>query len=518
MGSLIINAGHLDDASGGGGPSEDGLVLAAKTNLKLNADIGSGPSHFGSNVTLMGATVQQSGDIFTNAKFTAVASAGYADVQQVSADQAVITATGTGADIRFQKILASTLTLTDKKGAVVGVGAAEASGNSGLTLTAKNIEHSGSGGLTLEAGEGDLVISGIFGANSAAGLGAALDLHADSISVHNRIKASQVTITANVPNAALIYTGAGKTFSITGTDGDVTLDATIGSAAAPIKYNVAINDQDGLVEIHRSIYAGNTAGKVAANISLTETGLDGSNVAGVLVGDPLGGDVTLSAKGSITVTGANVGLGHVVSSSLGNFGKITVKAGKNVSMTAQGTGSHSGQLGIDPQSGVASPATGAVDKSILVQAGGNLTLIGHDVDVRAGDAAAVYNASQSGAVSYDAGVTLKAGGNVTLQSYGGNGRVDLIGGSASAHVNGANRYTRDATAHAGIAIIAGKAISLTAQQVKASAGYAFAEAFGNGSAHNTATADTSITLTAGTNIALTATGEDMRCPWGQCCP
>jgi filamentous hemagglutinin family protein len=525
-GNVQITVGSNGIGSAEGGSSTAGIAIKAKTNLEISGNI-----HAGNNVTLVGQTVNDHGNITAGGNINVTASAGYANVGNVTqSGSGNVTISATGGDIHAGSIFAyggnvvvtgtggdvtiNNLTAVNGNASINDAGHtltfqsdgyARAGGN--LLLNAKTIGQTGSS-LSLAAG-GDLTVKGTItlAANHAGSSTTApqtphdLTLKAGgTISLDHSVSVpGAITVTG----AHLAYTGKVHTFTMSAGYGQLLLDASIGSAAHVANYNVNLKDAGYGIFLQRSIHLG-TASGAAANLTATETGRHASasshEPVGVLVGDPNGTAVILSAAGNVTLSGWNVGIGSVLSSNHGSgFGPVTIAAGKNVSMTGNGELSHSGG-NVSLAAGVASYGGTDHNNSILVTAGGNISMTAPKVSLRGGVADANGNSTDS------ATVTVKASGKVTLTGGASNsGSVDVQGGNATANAGDGV----SATADAGVSISGNKGVTLRAHRVNVSGGSAGVTASAEGGVTANATANAGVQLASKTgNLTLTGSGEN----------
>lgn len=473
-GTVILTAASngIGSAEGSG---EAGLAVKAKTGLDINGNI-----NISNNINLVGQTVDDHGNINATGNINVTASAGYASVVDVNAGgNASVNAVG------------HTLTFQSN-------GYAKAGGN--LTLNAKTISQIGNA-FDLTAG-GDLTVKG------------AISLAADSISspfphqvAHDLNLTAGGTIkldhSVSVPGGItvtadhLAYTGKVHTFTMSAGYGNLLLDASIGSAVHAANYNVNLKDHGYGVFLQRSIHLG-TASGAAANLSAIETGSHGlPTPQGVLVGDPHGAAVNLAATGNITLSGWNVGVGSVLSSHhTSDYGPVTIAAGKNISMT--GNGSHGGHGGdVTVAGGKASHSGSDHNDSILITAGGNISMTAQRVSIRGGVADASNDAD-------NATITLKATGKVTLT--GGNAissgnSVDVSGGSARAFAGDSGTANANAT----VSISGNTGVTLHATHVHVNGGTAAVAASAEAGAAAKATANAGVQIASKSgNIVLSA--------------
>jgi filamentous hemagglutinin family protein len=510
--NLTVGSNGIHSAEGGSG--SDGIAIKAKFGANVNGNIVNG-SH---NVTLVGQTVDDNGNITTTGNVNITASAGYASVGNINDNgMGNINIAATGSDVRVGNINAygGNVTITDTSGDVFVHGIDAANGNAsindaGHTVTFQSNGYASAGGnlavtahtivssdnLRLAAGTGstdNLTIKSII---SLSGIDANLDLQAGgTIKLSNNVTATGgITIDAG----HLAYTGKAGELTISaggnaGNGGDLTLDASIGSAAKPGNYSVNLIDKGYGIFLERSIHLG-----ASDNLTATETGRHGlatsHEAIGVLVGDSEGVPVTLSAGGSIALKGWNVGVGSVLNSNhSSNYGPVTIAAGKNVSMTGNGNlGSNGGNVSV--VAGNASLSGSVHDNSILITAGGNISMSAPRVSIRGG----VVDASND---SDSATVTLKAGGKVTLAGgTSGAGSVDVQGGNAAAEAGDSG----SANANAGVSISGNKGVTLHATHINVEGGTAAVSASAEGVTTANATANAGVQLASKTgNIVLT---------------
>jgi filamentous hemagglutinin family protein len=498
-GKLTIDASQLNTH----GSAEEGLALdAVKGSLQVSAGIGTLASPFASDVRLVAGKSLDIKDVSITGQFTAVASNGYAHFGDIHAGAISIKATtktaGNDLKVGHLQAIGGSIVLKDTGGDIAEDGDGIIGAATSISLTANHILDSGSGSLALGAST-DITLNGILGATTAEGLGAVLALSAPHIKVNHSIKARNVFI----QGSDLAYTGTGKTFAITASNSALILETAIGTALAPVKYNVKLTTDGRELLIGRSIYTGNTTGKakLAANITATEIDTAaGTSTRGVIVGDNAGQPVTLSAKGSITLTGEAVGIGSVFGGS-SSFGAITLKAGKNVSMTATGHG-------VAPLSGgvlIEAPHSLndliSLDRPVLIQAAGNIVLDAKSGVVVRGGSAAVHFGSQD-SIDTDLSVTLKAAGNISLT---GGEDIIIAGGDSNVLPDASGSVTRTIDVDGSVNLIAGKAVTLAAGRVSVLGGQAgVLHGVVKGGADIGVSIDEDVNITAGTTLTATA--------------
>ena len=555
-GDLVINASQIQV---GGGSGESGLALRAKGELDVFAAIGHSGSHFGQNVRLVaGTNIVDTQDIFANGAVTAIASAGYASMRNVSGSQGVsLSAAG---NMSFEDIHAAYggISITDTAaGKISGYGSINANhgditisaangdvlvghviansgsiaisakgghnlqligssgyglvdGNGGVAITAKEIDLISGGSLDISAGEGDITVKGFFGHSGLHVFNHTLFLDAaGAINLNHSLKAQgSVTLTGN----SLAYTGTGKTFSISAYGGNLTLDASIGSAGNLQAYNGSLKDTNDGLFVDRSIYVGSTASGGKANITALQTGnafaactlsCSHNPPVGVLVGSAEAA-ITLSAKGNISLTGHDVGVGAVLgNSSTAQTGPITIKAGGSASFAAVGSSHGGGHVSM--RAGRTDVTNGSSDRSILVRAGKSININGAAIEFHGGMAHAVVDNSAS-AASANANLTLKAAtGDINITGSNSEGGIFIGAGRVQASAGEAGSGSHTATANANVNISAGGSVNVsTTGNLNISGGYGAFAAAHAGSNTVSAIAAADVAISAKQNINLTA--------------
>ena len=544
-GNVIITGGHLGHTS----TATALAIQAVGGSINLAAKVGNTSNSTTGNLILLGKSVTDSKLIRTTGDVNITASAGAIGLSgsEFIAHNITMTATGgametgnltaggalaataTGGNMILGNVAAygGNLTLTDTAGNMsVGIvsaganatlndtghilnlhpngGSPEVRATGNMAITATTIEEGEGSELFLQAG-GNLNLKGqltFLGASNLQSLRLEAG-EAGTITLNKSVATNNGAVT--IQAGKLAFTG-GKSFSISAHDGDLSMDAAIGSSHAFANYNVNLKDQGYGIFIKKSIFTGATAGGLGANITATQNGLAGSSNAlhGVLVGNSSGAAVTLLAGGSVTLKGENVGLAHARhnSSSASSYGAVKVFAGKAVLFSASGSGTHNGNVGI--VAGNAETTNAKRDTSILVKAGTTLTLTGRHVNIQAGIASADIFDGQTVA-SDNANVTLIAGGSMDITGGGsGLGKVAIAAGSAFAIGQESFKKTNSAVANANVSISAGKNITIAATAIQLSAGYGVANASANEQAAvTTETATADLSLKAGRNISIT---------------
>ena len=334
------------------------------------------------------------------------------------------------------------------------------------------------GNVILDAGNTITLDHGIFLTDS--------DLHIHAISITGK---------------HLAYTGAGA-FEISAGYGVLDFDASIGSAAAPVKYAVKLFDQGYGIYIDRSIYT-------AGSIDVQE--LNFSNVAGsrsgAFISASTGKPVALSAKGPISIEGMRVGIGGAaaitISADDGNAAThtdvLTIKAidnnashgvtirGSNASVSYGGNGKSS------------------VNHSVTLHAGRDVDIGGYKLQLGGGSAYADAHTSAAGATAKDQ-LTISAGNNINLSGD----EVYLDAGEARAYANASDtKATVTAAANASTTLTAGHVINIgsTATTTLTSLNAGFADVSVDdhiAKQQVTATATADLSITAGHNIKIAA--------------
>ncbi|HEY1774508.1 MAG TPA: hypothetical protein VGH91_15095 [Gammaproteobacteria bacterium] len=526
--SVLATKGAVDiTAYGGIGSAEDGgasgIAIKAKTGVNITGNIAGG------NVSLVGQTVDDSGNINATGNVNVHASAGYANVGNINnSESGNINVSATGGDLHAGSINAygGNVTITDTSGDVAlksinathgnvsvsdaghtlaftnGSGGAHAGGN--LTLSAKTITENSGNSLTLAAGnnltvKGDISLESFFTISSQV-IAHNLNLIAGNTGTIKLSHGVAVPGAINVSGGHLAYTGKGS-FSMSARNGALTLDASIGSVTKTANYNVNLLDKGYGIFLQRSIQLG-----ASNNLTATETGRGAAatshEVSGVLVGDPSGKAVTLSAGGNIALSGWNVGVGSVLSNHSSNYGPVTIAAGGNVGMTATGKlGSSNSGGNVSVVAGRASDAGSDHNNSILITAGGNISMTGPRVGIQGGLATASNGTD-------NATVTLKAAGKVNLTAVTGSasinqGQVDVVGGQATANASD----SQNAVANAGVSISGTKGVKLSGFKIFASGGVAAAGASAESGTVANATANAGLQINSKTGTITLAGGS-----------
>ena len=344
----------------------------------------------GDNVTLTDTTGNlTAGQIEAGGALTVTDTTGNVNLGDIAAYGGALTVTDTTGNMTVGIVSGDGVNLND--GAHVlsfdhsaGSGNATVYAHGALSLKAATIQTAASvHALDLRASSAGAIT--VKGTMSLTGKDLVIDdAEGGTISLNEAVKARNVTLTGT----QLAFIGTTPTFSISASNGNLTLDAAIGTnvpTTGGVKYNVNLKDQGYGIFIEKSIFTGDTAGGLAANLTATEIGHSGTSrqLNGVLVDNAAG--VIVSAAGNITLKGWNVGVGHVINGGPEASGSIQVKAGKNVTFSASGTGSRGGAVGVQAQDVQVTTAT-SKNTSILVQAGGNIKFAGKQVDIRAGSA------------------------------------------------------------------------------------------------------------------------------------
>ena len=523
--NITAASNGIHSAEGSGGTS---IAIKAKTELDITGDL-----DVVGNVNLVaGQSLDDNGNIGKGSaavgKVNLIASHGYATVGQIHANGA-ITVTAKGGNLNVNSAQAASggvvlqdsggvinarsvdatngnVALVDKTGNVILGDATAQHGNVTVNTIGHTLSFSGEAGLFASHGnilvlaanvthtnapheELQFVAGGtitVDGQISLPGTGDQLSFDAGgNISVDHSILAPHGGVQITGPHLA--YTGTGKTFSISAGYGNLTLDASIGSAAKPVGYNVNLTDGGYGLFIEKSIYAGHTAGGLAANITATETGLHaGPGSTGVLVDTATSSGaapLVLNAAGTVSLTGYDVGVGGAVNS---HGGAIGINAGVNVILHATGTASGAGQVGIEANRASASSST--VKHSIAITAGNTINISGRDISIQAGQASAD---ASTGVASAAANVVLKAGNKVALTAVD---QVSIGGNQAVASADASGGAVGTATANAAVAIVAGNNLSITAHTIHVDAGYGAARAFADDGGIATAAANTGVQL------------------------
>ncbi len=357
------------------------LALSANQQLNLLATYGDNSHERSGNLTLAAAKMAAHPSIHITGKLTATASAGYADFTDVIADKGInitttagtidagllsstsgsgitltaaggsvdaghvnaghgnvsITDTATGRDVRVIAIDASHGAVTVNAGAnQLQFGSSHSSGGQtvvaqkGITLTASGIVNNGNFShdtFVLQGGSGDITVHGAIGSSGGSehiGAGGVSMITTGNVSIDHKI---DVFGTVDIQGKSLNYTGAGS-LEISAHGGGLILDASIGTAKAPVAYNVQLDADSGLIDIQRSIY---TKGSIGISESHQTIGFG----AGVHVGNGDSTAITLSAKGPISLKGAQVDIGADHGS--GHDATITISADDGKASTSVDT-------------------------------------------------------------------------------------------------------------------------------------------------------------------------------------
>jgi filamentous hemagglutinin len=528
-GNLSINAGSMQMLDSSANAT---LALSATEQLGIQANYGTESTSRAGNLTLAGASMRVHPSVHIGGKLSAVASAGYADFTDVIANGGInISATGGNVDVGDLTSGGGTgITLTATNG---GVTAGEISvtigGNVNVTadheIRILGIQDN-NGSVTVNAGANQLVFgSSHLGAPSTVKAGDEITLTASgitfdgtshatfklkslvgNIAVHGAIGssegsehignggvsmiASNGTVTldhkidvfgaVDIQAKSLNYTATGN-LEIDATGGGITLDASIGAAKTPVAYGVTLEDSSGPVRLQRSIFT-------KGSISVNESRQNIHSSAGVFVGNGDSTSITLSAKGPISLAGAQVRIGAV--SGGGHDAPITISADDGKASTS------ADKLTIT-----------ASDGSVYIQPSGD----------------AAFNGSVA-KLSLNHNITLHAGGDVDITAVGGV-NIRGAGGSSSPSSFGMRAYGQGAntsvSATGDVNITAGHDINVTGARVGIRAGFARAQIGGgsflsaetNKTVNATAAAD--VNLTAGNDIEITATVGDISIQGGE---
>jgi len=509
-GSVHASSGNVSLTATGGDLIAGGITAAAVTLTATGHTIRDASQITASsgNVTLSATNINlhSGGAAGTKVLLTAT---GNLDAGRISAASS-INLTHTTGDIKLASAVSGkSVTINAGAHAIIfdaasaSVSSAGVLASNNVTLTANHYGNSAGGLVTLDAGLA-LTVKGAIGTGTAAAFRGDLALVAGgAIKLdHNVFVASGGLF---VEGKSLAYTGKAKTFTMSDAEGVFALDASIGTKLAPVKYNVVLKENDEELLVQRSIFTGTTAAGLAANITLDE--FNGGHFAGAYIGGNSGNAVTLSTKGTLSVTGRNAGAGAFPGSASGSFGSalgtvgaVTLNA-KNISFAASGGGS-SGHVFL--VAGSASVGHGSDNVSLKLTATGNITLHGDQVIIRGGDATAALSSSAA-KVTAHADVSLTAAtGTVTLTGGASStGGVFIEGGTALAGVFSGSGAVRSAKATADVTISA-KAITVTGNNVEAFGGFADAVADAGAAQTATATANADTLLKSATNITLTA--------------
>jgi filamentous hemagglutinin family protein len=526
VGDLSINAGSLQMLDFSASAT---LALSAKNQLGLIATYGDNSHERLGNVTLAGASMRVHPSIHITGKFKATASAGYADFSNVIADKGInitttngnldvgdlsvtaasgsgvnLTAAGgslvagkidagygnvtladtaTGRDVRVKSIDATHGSVTvnaNTNQLQFGSSAASSGGvtaQKGITLTASGITNGGNlthDTFTLQGGSGDITVHGAIGASGSSehvGAGGVTMITTGNISLDHKV---DVFGAVDIEGKSLNYTGAGSLEIIA--IGGIKMDASIGTAKAPVAYDVQLDANSGFIDIQRSIY---TKGSIGISESHQTIGLG----AGVHVGNGDSTAITLSAKGPISIKGARVDIGADHGS--GHDATITISADDGNSKTS------TDKLSITASNG-----------SVYIQPSGN----------------AIHDGTVAKA-TLDHSITLHAGDDVSINAAFGQVSIRGAGGSTSPSSFGMRAFGRGAntsiSALGDVNITAGHDIKVTGTGVDVLAGFTRANVNGDTKAVANATAAADVNFTAGHDIDLTATGGNVTVAGGK---
>jgi filamentous hemagglutinin family protein len=388
-------------------------------------------------------------------------------------------------------------------------------GTKGVQITGAAVIHSG--GLNIAAPSGAIDVEAGLG-NSTEGLNGDLTLQAQkgvklghSVFVVGRL---------DVEGSALAYTGKAASFTLSAEGGDLVLGAAIGTAKAPVAYDVNIFDSDAALHLKRSIYT-------KRGISVNEAGRAGSGTsattgAGIYVGNSDGTAIALSAKGAITLTGARVAVGYVDHISSGfhpGVGPITISADDGNAKTSTDTLTlHASDtalgFGVFLGAGTGSFGSNAghkltVNRAVTLHAGADILVSGRDVDL-SGGGFRVFTSGAGGSVNLNDRLSLSAGRDVSMVASHGL----VIAGGADRGSIGADAGTKETISiTGGVSVTAGRDVLMSGSTLGVHGG----RVYGNGSVASSVTkpnkatvAITSgVSLKAGRDLDLTATVHDL---------
>jgi filamentous hemagglutinin family protein len=499
-GGITINA-HLVFAS-----NEGGIGLDAKDVIDV-----SGSMIADGDVTLIGQQIEVDGSIGIGGALKAVATDGYASFHEVTTGKGVnIAGTGTtpgSIDAGSIHAYAGDITVTEKKG-LIHVGNVSADSGA-VTLTAsgdltvgnvhatKNVSLAASD-FVVNANPFDVSAGGNISLKGAINGGGSIDndvtikaggnITLDHSIAFEPINSQHHNLT--IEGNQLAYTGAG-TFVVSAGYGTLILDASIGSAKAPVKYDV--NLQGSIDRVQRSIFT-TGAINVEAFASIGHTP-DPSSGAYIGNSSSHAHAVTLSSKKSISI-------GQSTRVVIGGDGAVTISAGQDLNISASGVTVR----GDDARVNNTNAANLTVDNSVTLHAGQDLIIAAFSGGLIIGEASASAQAhSNGGAAIARNDVTLSAGRDIDLVGH----NIQIGFGEAFASVESDAKSTVTATAEANVSINAGRNVSITANSGNAadlSGGYA--EVFDLTDAVKqsaTVTANANLTIKAGNDISVNAT-------------
>ncbi len=359
--------------------------------------------------------------------------------------------------------------------------------NGNVKLTAKTYA-TNAGSLDVSAA-GNITIKGAIGGSASTGvrfhgnvkLDAGNNISLDHGIFLNASNTSKHTI--YIIGKHLAYTGAGA-FGLSGGFGDLLLDASIGSAAAPVKYAVHLTDAGYGLYVDRSIYTGGSLEIEELNFS----NLTGSQ-SGAHIEASNGKPVTLSAKGAITLVG-----GERVT--IGGSAAIVVTAGSDLKITSK-------EVEIGGYEAVVS--SGSANHSVTLHAGHDVTISASDVYLVPGEAAAVVAGGVTKATA-NTNIIVSAGDDIKLTATGG--VVEVGYGEAFASFYSDSKSGITATATAAVKLAAGNDVDINAKSIDLLAGHAsFRASTAAVKQTGTATATAGLSVTAGHNINVTGTSQ-----------
>lgn len=458
-GSVTINANNIDTSGG-----SRGLNISAASNVSLHAMIGTGPS--------------------TSSAYT---------------DDVNITAGGK-AEIGSMNV------------------------NGAIKIKAARIGYTGSSSLHLEA-VGDIKLKGQLGSGSAGSyLSHGLDISAGGTATLDHAVLTEGSAAISINAAALVYNGTGNTFKLSAAEGGgVSLNAAIGSAAAPVNYNVDLGGPS--ISVASDIYTKGSISIEARNIAT----IGGSHAITLSADD----GKSSTHSDSLHIAAQHVSIGGMAAvatteSSASVDHSVTLHAGQDVSIAGSTVALNRG-IGSSSSRGVAvAVADGSMSKAVAnntltISAWHNIGINGDQIYVGGGIAHAVVgssNSAPSAAASANARTVLTAGHDVHLN---GNS-LEIAGGSAyvSAFDTGSDKKTT-VKANTSVTVSAGHDITASGSTVNIhggdDAGFAMPGSSGSGpmrvvavgdGAQTKATVHTDVTLSAGDAVFGSASGMTVR--------
>ncbi len=204
-------------------------------------------------------------------------------------------------------------------------------GAKGVNISGFSLTRNGSGGLDIAADSGGVTLNIGIGSDSGEQFqgNVLIDAYGGAVKLgRNEFVDGDLTIVG----ASLAYTGKASDF-ILSDHGNLTLDASIGTKTAPVKYGVDLVQDEGQLVVTHSIFVG-SFNKAAADINITAKHGGTASNQGMHIGDAEVGPITLSAKGNVTLTASD----DIVIGSGDQFGSgvsTNIKAGKTITVTAQ---------------------------------------------------------------------------------------------------------------------------------------------------------------------------------------